>query len=127
MSDKIEFDDLFKSYAPSQDGLERLCKKLDDSKRKKDLFSLPGLSIASVSVIAIMFTVIFTGNPPEPEDNLFLNLVRNSENPVFIKYGYLEKNNEPVSIPEKSRSRLAAMRLETLDKNVKFYLLESND
>ena len=49
-----------------------------------------------------------------------MDLVNKSENPAFIKYG-----QEAVTIPDSAKSHLAALRVETSNKNVKFYLIES--
>ena len=61
---------------------------------------------------------------PRPRSNLFIELVKKSENPAFIKYGYLERNSEGVSIPPSARSRLKVKRVETRNDNVKFYIIE---
>jgi hypothetical protein len=62
---------------------------------------------------------------PRPRSNLFIELVKKSENPAFIKYGYKKRSGEAVSIPASARSHLAVKRVETFNENVKFYLIES--
>ena len=55
-----------------------------------------------------------------------MDLVNKSGSPVFIKYGYKKKSMGAVTIPDSAKSHLAVLRVETSNKNVKFYLIESN-
>ena len=126
MRKKIYFESLFKSYDPPEDGIQGLRKKLDDTERKGYFISIPQIAFASACVAVILTAVLITPALFKPKSNLFIDLVNKSENPVFIKYGYIKKKDEAVTIPDSAKSHLAVLRVETSNKNVKFYLIESN-
>ena len=126
MNEKINFDSLFKNYDPPEGGIQGLQKKIENLERKGNHFSIPKIAFVSSIAVAILFAVLLVPGLLKPKRNLFVDLVNKSENPAFIKYGYIKKRNEPVSIPASARSHLAVLRVETSNKNVKFYLIESN-
>ena len=127
MDNDIKFKSLFESYDPPEGGIQGLREKLDGLEVKKPLFSPP--KIALVTTFAVLVLVAVTVTPrlmkPRQRSNLFIELVKKSENPAFIKYGYKKRSGEAVSIPASARSHLTIKRIETHNKNVKFYLLES--
>ena len=123
--DSTKFYSLFKSYDPPEGGIHGLRKKLDDAERKNRFFSISKITLASAFAAVILTAALITPGLFKPKGNLFVDLVNKSENPVFIKYGYIKKGGETVSIPYSAKSRLAALRIETSNKNVKFYLIES--
>ena len=125
MSEKINFDSIFKSYDPPEGGISGLHKKLDKLESKGSLFSLPKIAFASAFAAVIILAVLFYPGLLKPKKNLFTDLVSKSDNPVFIKYGYIKKEAEGVTIPDSEKTHLAALRVETSNKNVKFYLIES--
>ncbi|MGD9160570.1 MAG: hypothetical protein PVG39_19295 [Desulfobacteraceae bacterium] len=100
--------------------------KLDGVERKSNFFSIPKIAFASTFAMVILLAVLLTPGLLKPKKNLFIDLVNKSENPAFIKYGYIKKRDEAVSIPDSAKSHLAVLRVETSNKNVKFYLIESN-
>jgi hypothetical protein len=127
MDDITRLKNLFQSYDPPEGGVQGLREKLNRFETKKPFFSPP--RIALVTSFAVILLVASALVPklikPRPRSNLFMELVKKSENPAFIKYGYLERNEEAVSIPAGARSHLTVKRVNTSDKNVKFYLVES--
>jgi hypothetical protein len=127
MGEYIRFKSLFKSYDPPEGGVQGLREKLDRHDMKKSFFTPPKIALVTTFVVVVMVAVALTPMLIKPRSNLFLELVNKSENPAFLKYGYLKRSGEAVSIPAKARSRLAVMRVKTLDKNVKFYLIEIID
>ena len=126
MSEKIDFGSLFKSYDPPGGGVNGLREKLDRLERKSNFFSLPKIAFASSFAVVILLAVLLDPGLLKPKKNLFIDLVNKSENPAFIKYGYRKKSGEAVTIPDSAKSRLAVLRIETSNKNVKFYLIEGN-
>jgi hypothetical protein len=126
MSEKIKFDFFLKSYNPPEGGVQRLREKLDKEERKGDLFSIPKIVFASSVAMIIILAVLLTPTLFKPKKDLFVDLVNKSNNPVFIKYGYIKKRGEAVSILGSAKSHLAVLCVETPNKNVKFYLIESN-
>ena len=126
MSEKINYDSLFKNYDPPKGGVNGLREKLDRLERKSNLFTVPRIAFASTFAVVILLAVVLTPGLLKPKSNLFVDLVNKSENPVFIKYGYIKKREEAVTIPDSAKSHMAALRVETSNKNVIFYLIESN-
>jgi hypothetical protein len=124
--ENIKFENLFKSYDLSEGGIQGLRDKLERLERKRSLFSIPRIAFASSIAVVILLAVLLVPGLLKPKKNLFIDLVNKSDNPAFIKYGYKKKRNEAVSIPAAARSHLAALRVETSNKNVKFYWIESN-
>lgn len=124
--ENIKFENLFKNYDPPEGGIHSLQEKLENLERKDNLFSISKIAFASSIAVVILLAVLLVPGLLKPKRNLFVDLVNKSDNPAFIKYGYVKKRNEPVSIPADARSRLAVLRVETSNKNVKFYLIESN-
>lgn len=127
MDDNIKFKNLFKSYDPPEGGIQVLREKLDRHEMKKPFFSPPKIVLVTTFAVALMFTAVLVPRSmkPKPRNDLFMELVKKSENPAFMKYGYLEKSGEGVSIPASARSYLTVKRVNTSDKNVKFYLVEN--
>ena len=123
--ERTNFDSLFKSYDPPGGGIQGLRKKLDNLERKGNFLSIPKIAVVSTFAVVILLAVLLVPGLLKPKRNLFVDLVNKSGNPVFIKYGYIKKGNEAVTIPADARSHLAALRIETSNKNVKFYLIES--
>lgn len=125
MDDNKKFDNLFRSYDPPRGGVLVLREKLDRLEIKSSFFSLPKIVLVTTFVVAVVVAIAVTPMLIKPRSNLFIELVRKSENPAFIKYGYIKRSGEGVSIPASARQRLAVKRIETLNKNVKFYLIEN--
>ena len=127
MDDNIRFKRLFKSYDPPEGGVQGLRKKLDRLEAKKPFFYPPKIALVTTFAVVVLVSVALIPKlmKPRPRSNLFIELVKKSENPAFIKYGYLERSGEAVSIPASARSRLTVKRVETSNKNVRFYLVES--
>jgi hypothetical protein len=121
--ENIEFESLFEKYDPPQGGFQGFQEKLERSERKKPFFTAPRVTLASAFVAVVLLAVFFTPDLIKPKRNLFIDLVNASDNPVFIKYGYKKPTGESVSIPDTAKSHMAALRVETSDKNVKFYLI----
>ena len=119
MDENIRFKNLFKSYDPPEGGVQGLREKLDRLETKKPFFSPARIALV------MSFALVPKLMKPKPRSNLFIELAKESENPAFIKYGYLERSEEAVSIPPSARSHLTIKRVNTSDKNVKFYLVES--
>lgn len=126
MSEKIKLNSLFKRYDPPEGGLHGLREKLEKVERKGSFFSIPRIAFASAFAAVILIAALIFPGLLKPKKNLFVDLVNKSENPAFIKYGYIKKGHETVSIPDSAKSHLAVLRVETSNKNVKFYLIESN-
>ena len=120
MSKKMNFDSLFKSYDPPEGGVNGLREKLERLERKSGFFSIPKIAFASSFAAVILLAVLITPGLLKPKKNLFLDLVNKSENPAFIKYGYIKKREEAITIPNSAKSHLAVLRVETSNKNVKF-------
>ena len=127
MDDITRLKNLFQSYDPPEGGVQGLREKLNRFETKKPFFSNPRMALVTTFIIVALFSVVLIPKliKPRPRSNLFMELVKKSENPAFIKYGYLERNEEAVSIPPSARSHLTIKRIKTSDKNVKFYLVES--
>ena len=127
MDDNIRFKSLFKSYDPPEGGVQGLREKLDRVEIKKPIFSPPKIALVTTFAVAVLVTVALIPRLMQPRlrSNLFIELVNKTENPAFIKYGYKKRSGEAVSIPASARSHLAVKRIETANKNVKFYLIES--
>ena len=125
MDDNIRFENLFETYDPPEGGVQGLREKLDSLETKKPFFSLPRIALVTSFAIAILVAVALIPGLMKPRSNLFLELVKKSENPAFIKYRYLERNEEAVSVPPSAKSYLTVKRVETSNENVKFYLVES--
>ena len=117
---------MFKIYDPPEGGVQGLREKLDRLERKSNLFSVPRIAFASAFAAVILLAVLLTPGLKKPKNNLFVHLVNKSDNPALIKYGYMKKGKEAVTIPDSAKSHLAVLRVETSNKNVKFYLIESN-
>jgi hypothetical protein len=126
MDDNIKFKSLFKSYGPPGGGLQGLREKLDRLETKKPYFSASKIALVTTFAVALLVAVALIPGLIKPRNNLFIELVKKSENPAFIKYGYLERSGEGVSIPASERSHLTIKRIKTSDKNIKFYLIESS-
>ena len=126
MNDSIRYKNLFESYDPPEGGFQGLREKLNGLETKKPFFSPPRMALVTTFAVVLLATVIFVPRMIKPwqRSNLFVELAKRSENPVFIKYGYLEKSEEAVSIPASAKSRLTVTHVETSNENVKFYLLE---
>ena len=122
--EKTNFESLFEQYDPPEGGFQSFQEKLERSENKKSFFTVPRITLASAFVAAILLAVFLTPNLIKPKRNLFVDLINESDNPVFIKYGYKKLAGEAVSIPKNAKSHLAALRVDTSDKNVKFYLIE---
>ena len=129
MDNNIRIKSLFKSYDPPEVGIQGLREKLDRLEMKKQLFSPPRIALVTTFAVIVQVAVVFIPGliKPRPRSNLFIELVKKSENPAFIKYGYLERSEEAVSIPASAKSHLKVKRVKTTNKNVRFYLLESVD
>ena len=127
MDDNIRFENFFESYDPPEGGVQGLREKLDRLETKNPFFSPPRIAlVTSFAVVLLVAVALIPGlMKPTPRSNLFTELIKKSENPVFIKYGYLERSEEAVSIPASARSHLTIKRVNTSDKNVKFYLVEN--
>jgi len=125
MDENIRFKSLFKSYDPPEGGVQGLREKLDRLETKKPFFSSLKIALVTTLAVALLVAVGFIPGLIKPRNNLFMELVKKSENPAFIKYGYLERSEEAVSIPASARSHLTIKRVNTSDKNVKFYLVEN--
>ena len=125
MDDHIRFKNLFKTYDPPEGGVQRLREKLDSLETKKPFFSPPKIALVTTFAVALLATAVLVPRLIKPRSNLFLELVKKSENPAFIKYGYLERSGEAVSVPASARSHLTVKRVETSNQDVKFYLIES--
>jgi hypothetical protein len=127
MDDNIRFKRLFRSYDPPEGGIQGLREKLDRLEIKKPSFSPPKIALVTTFAVLVLIAVAVTPRlmKPRPRSNLFIELVKKSENPAFIKYGYKKRSGEAVSIPASARSHLAVKRVETFNENVKFYLIES--
>ncbi len=127
MDHNIKFKSLFKTYDPPEGGIQGLREKLDRLETKKPFFSPSRIAlVTSFAVVLLVAIALIPGLiKPKSRSNLFTELVKKSENPAFIKYGYLERSEEAVSIPASARSHLTIKRVNTSDKNVKFYLVES--
>lgn len=123
--ENIKFESLFKKYEPPEGGIHGLNKKLEKQKIKNSLFTFPKMVFASAFATVIILTVLLYPDLMRPKNNLFIDLVNESGNPALIKYGYLTKRDEGVSIPANERSRVAVLRVKTSNKNVKFYIIES--
>lgn len=121
----IKFENLFNNIAPPEGGVQVLKEKLKKLERKRGFFSTPKLKLVSAFAMVVLIALGISPLFLKPEKNLFTDLVSKSDNQIFIKYGYQNNNNEAVSIPAGSRSQIATMRIETVNKNVKFYLIES--
>ncbi len=89
MSEKINFDSLFKNYDPPEGGIHALREKLDKVERKGNLSSIPKIAFASTFAAVIFLAVLLIPGLLKPKRNLFVDLVNKSGNPVFIKYGYI--------------------------------------
>lgn len=125
MDDNTRLKSLFKSYDPPEGGVQGLREMLGRHEMKKPFFSPPKIALVTTFAILILVAVVVTPRLIKPRSNLFLELVNKTENPAFIKYGYIKRSGEAVSIPASARQHLAVKRVETLNKNVKFYLIES--
>lgn len=123
--ENIEFENLFIKYDPPAGGIQGLQVKLENLERKGPFLSIPKIAFAAAFIAAAFFALFFSLELQKPKRNLFVDLVNKSDNPVFIKYGYKKSAGEAVSIPENAKSHLAALHIETSDKNVKFYLIQS--
>ena len=125
MGDNIRFKSLFKSYDTPEGGVQGLREKLDRHDMKKSFFTPPKIALVTTFAVALLVMITLVPRLTKPKSNLFIELVKKSENPVFIKYGYLERSEEAVSIPASAGSRLTVKRVRTSNENVKFYLIES--
>jgi hypothetical protein len=125
MDDNTIFKSCFKSYDPPEGGLHGLREKLDRLEAKKPFFSPPKIALTTTITVALLVAVVVVPRIMKPKSNLFIELAKKSENPAFIKYGYLERSGEAVSIPASARSHLKVKRVETSNKNVKFYMVEA--
>ena len=121
----INFENLFDNITPPEGGVKGLREKLDRLERKRGYFSTPAFKLVSafaiLAVIAVGVSPLFN----KPGEKIFFELAIQSGNPVFDNYDNQQNNNEVVSIPIRSRSKMAVMPVETGNKNVKFYLIES--
>lgn len=120
----MRFKTLFKSYDPPKEGVQGLKEKLNRLETKKPFFTPPKIALVTTFAVALLVSVVLVPRLMKPRSNLFIELVKKSENPAFIKYGYLERSEEAVSIPASARSRLTVKRVETSNKDVKFYIVE---
>lgn len=129
MDDNAEFKNLFESYDPPKGGIQGLREKLDRLETKKPFLSPPKIALVTTFAVVVLVAVALIPRlmKPTPSSNLFMELVMKSENPAFIKYGYLERSEEAVSVPPSARSHLTLKRVETSNENVKFYLVESKE
>ena len=127
MDENIRFKSLFESYDPPEGGVQGLREKLDRLETKKPFFSPARIALVMSFALVLLVAVALVPKlmKPKPRSNLFIELAKESENPAFIKYGYLKRSEEGVSIPASARSHLTIKRINTSDKNVKFYLVES--
>ncbi len=124
MDNNMRFKTLFKSYDPPKEGVQGLKEKLNRLETKKPFFTPPKIALVTTFAVALLVSVVLVPRLMKPRSNLFIELVKKSENPAFIKYGYLERSEEAVSIPASARSRLTVKRVETSNKDVKFYIVE---
>ncbi|MFC1495170.1 hypothetical protein ACFL6W_07815 [Thermodesulfobacteriota bacterium] len=127
MDRKIKFENFFSSIDPPKGGVHGLREKMDKLEGKNCFFSFPKIALATTIAVAVLAAIVIIPGLLKPESNLFMELVKKSENPSFIKYGYLKRSSEAVSIPAKARSHLAVMRVKTENENIKFYIIESLD
>jgi hypothetical protein len=125
MDDNIGYKSLFGSYDPPEGGIQGLREKLNRLETKKPFFSPPRIALVTTFAVTLLVAVALIPGLMKPKSNLFIELAKKSENPAFIKYGYLERSEEAVSIPASAKSHLTVKRVETSNENVKFYLLES--
>jgi len=127
MDDNTEFKSLFKNYDPPKGGIQGLREKLDRLEMKRPFLSPPKIALLTTFAVVVLVSVALIPRlmKPTPSSNLFMELVMKSENPAFIKYGYLERSEEAVSVPASAKAHLKAKRVETSNENVKFYLIES--
>lgn len=125
MDDNFKFNSFLKIYNPPEGGVQGLIEKLDRLEIKKSSFSLSRIALATGVAVVILVALVLAPRLIKPKNNLFIELVNKTENPAFIKYGYLKRSNEDVSIPANARSHLAVMRVKTSNKNVKFYIVEN--
>ena len=123
--ENIKFESLFEKHDPPGGGLQGLREKLEGFESKRPFFTIPRITLASAFAAVILLAVFLTPDLIKQKRNLFIDLVNRSDNPAFIKYGYKKMAGEAVSIPENAKSNLVALRVETSDKNVKFYLIQS--
>ena len=124
MSDNMRYKNLFESFNPPEGGVQGLREKLDRLETKKPFFSPTKIALMTAFAVALLVTAVLVPRMMKPRNNLFIELAKKSENPAFIKYGYIERNDEAVSIPASARSRLKVKRVKTSDQNVKFYIVE---
>ena len=127
MDDITRLKNLFQSYDPPEGGVQGLREKLDRLETKKPFFSLPRIALVTSFAVILLVAGALVPKLMKPKSNLFMELVKKSENPAFIKYGYLERSEEAVSIPASARSHLTVKRVKASNKNVKFYIVESID
>lgn len=122
--ENIRFENLFEKYDPPAGGIQGLREKLGKPEGKAPFLSIPKVAFASAVIVAIFIAVFLAPDLLKQKRNLFIDLVNESDNPVFIKYGYKKSTGESVSIPESAKSHLAALRIESSNKNIQFYLIE---
>jgi hypothetical protein len=125
MDDNFKFNSFFKFYDPPEGGVQGLGEKLDRLELNRSFFSLPKIILATAFTVVILVAVVLSLSLIKPKSNLFIELVNKTENPAFIKYGYLKRSSKAVSIPANARSHLAVTRVKTSNKNVKFYIVEN--
>jgi hypothetical protein len=125
MRKNIRFDNMFKDYDPPDGGLHGLTQKLYREDIQSRMSYIPKLLVASTLCAVLFFAFIISPRIFKQERDMFLELVEKTNNPVFIKYGYLKKGDEGVLIFADSGARIPAVTVETSDKNVKFYKLKN--
>lgn len=121
----IKFETLFDNITPPERGIQGLREKLENFEKKKGLFSTPIFKLASAFAIVALLVLGISPLFIKPENKTFIDLATESGHPIFKKYNKRLENNEPVSIPAGLRTQIAVMRIETDNKNVKFYLIEN--
>ncbi|NLD39405.1 MAG: hypothetical protein GX654_21320 [Desulfatiglans sp.] len=121
----IRFENLFDNIAPPEGGIHGLREKLENLEKKRGLFSTPKFKPASAFAIVALLVLGISFVFMKPENKSFIDLAAKSGHPIFNKYNKRLETDEPVSVPAGFRTHIAVMRIETENKNVKFYLIEN--
>lgn len=124
----MEFKDLFKKYEPPPGGLETLRVRLE--RKKKSILLKPAIwASASFTVVLLLITILIIQSTfpriPRGEEDSFSRLVAQSNDPSLVRYGLVKAPVESVTIPEKDRSQLAALRVPIESEDVIFYWVSS--
>jgi hypothetical protein len=115
---KPEREDLFPLLEPPPGGLARLRSLLDQEEMGRRRMPLIALGMASAAAaVLVAFVLLSNRGTGEPW--------RDSEDPTLVRLGLTAPPSEPVEIPLRDRSSMAAMRVAVDDPNVVFYLVAS--